>query len=378
MNLIATVMGWVMYLIYQIIPNYGICIILFTIIVKLLSLPPTYKMQVNQARMGLISSKVEKIKKSFANNPQRMQEETNKLYTEEGINQTAGCVGSLLTMILLLGVYSVVMSPLTYILRISKDQLTEAKTLLSDWLVGQNITEKYLSSRPELILLKYAKTNPEIFSSMEGFTDQLASFKNNFLGFDLAGVPNFHPENGWGFTAVMLILLPVITTIVQLLMTVVTQRHSRKVNPAAAQQMGSMNMMLYLSPLMTLWIGLKVPAGMSFYWLMNALISLGTQLALYKYLSGERLVAINEKEKAKQIAKGPTWMQRMMEQSAQMQAEQNGTARNNANQTRYTDGDDGMSRKERAEYEKALIEAARKRAALKYGDAEPEDSSDKK
>lgn len=378
MNLIATIMGWVMYLIYQIIPNYGICIILFTIIIKLLTLPPTYKMQVNQARMGLISSKVEKIKKSFANNPQRMQEETNKLYTEEGINQTAGCLGSLLTMVLLLGVYSVVMSPLTYILRISKDEILQAKDLLSKWLETQNITERYLSSRPELILLKYVKTNPEIFSSMNGFTEKLSSFKNNFLGFDLAGVPSFHPENGWGFTAVMLILLPVMATVVQLLMTIITQRHSRKVNPAAAsaQQMGGMNLMLYLSPLMTLWIGLKVPAGMSFYWLMSSLISLGIQLCLYKYLSGDRLLAINEREKQKQIAKGPTWMQRMMEQSQQM-AEQNGV-RSDANRTSSADGDDGMTRKERAEYEKTLIEAARKRAALKYGDAEPEENADRK
>ena len=84
-----------------------------------------------------------------------------------------------------------------------------------------------------------------------------------------------------------------------------------------------------------------------------------------------------EKEKAKQIAKGPGWMQRMMEQSQQQLAEQeamNGGS-GNGNRTRYMDGDDGMSRKERAEYEKTLIEAARKRAALKYGDDVPEGQS---
>ena len=118
---------------------------------------------------------------------------------------------------------------------------------------------------------------------------------------------------------------------------------------------------------------MSVPAGLSFYWLANGVISLVVQLMLYRYLSGERLLKINEREKQKQLAKGPTWMQRMMEQSAQMQAEQNGY-RSDSNRTRYTDGDDGMSRKERAEYEKTLIEAARKRAALKYGDAVPEDT----
>ena len=378
MNLIAKLLGWVMYVIYKVIPSYGIAIILFTIVVKLLTLPNTYKMQVNSARQGLLAPKLEKLRKSFANNPQRFQEEQNKLYQEEGINQTAGCLGSILTMVLLLGVYQVVMRPLTFVLRLVPDQITEAKDLLVNWLETQNITEKYINGRPELIILKYAKTNPEVFSSMSGFTDKLSGFNNNFLGFDLAGVPSLHPENGWSFTAIMLVLLPVLATIAQLVMTVITQAHSKKTNPAAAQQMGGMNLMLYLSPLMTLWIGMSVPAGMSFYWLVNSVISLIVQLLLYKYLSGERLVKINEREKQKQIAKGPTWMQRMMEQSAQMQAEQNGTgAAGNGNRTRYADGDDGMSRKERAEYEKTLIEAARKRAALKYGDDVPaEQSSD--
>ncbi len=378
MNLIAKLLGWVMYVIYKVIPSYGIAIILFTIVVKLLTLPNTYKMQVNSARQGLLAPKLEKLRKSFANNPQRFQEEQNKLYQEEGINQTAGCLGSILTMVLLLGVYQVVMRPLTFVLRLVPDQITEAKDLLVNWLETQNITEKYINGRPELIILKYAKTNPEVFSSMSGFTDKLSGFNNNFLGFDLAGVPSLHPENGWSFTAIMLVLLPVLATIAQLVMTVITQAHSKKTNPAAAQQMGGMNLMLYLSPLMTLWIGMSVPAGMSFYWLVNSVISLIVQLLLYKYLSGERLVKINEREKQKQIAKGPTWMQRMMEQSAQMQAEQNGTgAAGTGNRTRYADGDDGMSRKERAEYEKTLIEAARKRAALKYGDDVPaEQSSD--
>ncbi len=374
MSLIAKVLGWIMYLIYQLIPSYGIAIILFTIVVKLLTLPNTYKMQINSARQGLLAPKLEKIRKSFVNNPQRIQEEQNKLFQEEGINQTAGCLGSILTMVLLLGVYQVVMQPLTYVLRLAPERITEAKDLLMSWLESQNIVEKNLSARPELLLLKYAKTNPEVFSELGDFTEKLSSFNNNFLGFDLAGVPSLHPENGWSFTAVMLILLPVLSTVMTLISTVITQRHTKKINPAAAQTSAAMNIMLYTMPLWTLWIGMSVPAGLSFYWLVSGAVSLAVQLALYKYLSGERLLKINEREKQKQIAKGPTWMQRMMEESQRQLAEEQNAANGNGNRTRYMDGDDGMSRKERAEYEKTLIEAARKRAALKYGDAVPEET----
>ena len=377
MGLISKLMGTILYGIYQVVHNYGISMILFTILIKLLTLPSTYKMQVNQARQGLIAPKLNKIKKAFPNNPQRQQEEQNKLFTEEGINPSAGCLGSFLTIFLLFPVFFVVLRPLTYILRMPETTITEAKGLLTQWLVNQNLyetaekAEKFVNGRPELLLLQHAKDHPDIFNSMPGFVDQLRGFDNTFLGFDLAGVPSLHPENGWTFTNLMLVLLPILAAVMYLVQTIITQAHSKKVNPDAARQMGAANAVLYLSPLMTIYIGLKAPAGLSFYWLVNAVLTLIVQLLLYKFLSGERLEAINEKEKAKQIAKGPGWMQRMMEQSAAMQAEQNGTG---SNHSKYSDGDDGMSRKERAEYEKKLIEAARKRAALKYGEEPPKDS----
>lgn len=374
-DLIAIPLGWVMYGIYQVVHNYGISLVIFTIFIKLLTLPSTYKMQVNSARMGLIAPKIDKIKKSFPNNPQRVQEEQTKLYSEEGINPGSGCLGSLITMLLLFGVYRVVLKPLTHILRISGETLTQAQTALTSWLDANNITEKYMTARPELIMLKYAKTNPEAFDSISGFADKLRGFENNFLGFDLTGTPNLHPDI-WTKTAILLIALPVLAAFVQLLLTIVTQRHSKKINPAM-QSMGGMSAMLYATPLMTIWIGMSTPAGLSLYWLVNGLLSLVMQMLIYKYLGNkERLLAINETEKQKQLKKGPGFMQRMMEQSAQMQAEQNGAARGEANRTRYADGDDGMSRKERAEYERKLIEAARRRAAEKYGEELPESSSE--
>lgn len=365
-----------MRLIYQIVHSYGISILLFSIIVKLVTLPSTYKMQVNQARLGLLSPKLERIKKAFPNNPQRQQEETTKLYSEEGVNPGSGCLGSLVTLLIVLGVYRVVMQPLTYILRFSSDTISNAKDLLLTWMNGQGIenAERTINVRPELTLLKYAKSNPDIFSPIEGFADKLNDFKNTFLGFDLTGIPSMHPENGWSLTAVMLVLLPVLAALANLIMTIVTQVHNKRTNPSAAQTGGMMNMLLYLSPLMTIWFGMSFPAGVTFYWLANSVVSLIVQILLYRWLRGERLERINQKEKAKVLAKGPSWMQRMMEQSQQLQAQQAGGVRPDANRTQYSDGDDGMSRKERAEYERKLIEAARRRAAEKYGEELPSDS----
>lgn len=370
-DLIAIPFGWFMRMIYQLVDSYGISIILFTIALKLLTFHSSYKTQVNSARIAMLNPKMEKIRKSYANNPQKLQEEQSRLYQQEGINPSAGCLSNLVTMIVLMGVYQVVMRPITYILRM-EEQAAEALTVLSKWLTENNITEKYLSSRPELIILKYAKTNPEIFSSMEGFSDTLLKFKNTFLGFDLGAQPTLSPET-WNATAVLLALIPILSGVLQLVLTIITQQHSKKNNPSM-QGMGAMNIMLYTMPLMSVWIGFSVPAGVGFYWLINSLLSLATTLGLYAYLNPKRMVKINEKEKQKQLAKGPTWTQRMMEASAEYNNEQNGSQRSGGNRTRYADGDDGMSRKERAEYERKLIEAARQRAALKYGETLPEDS----
>ncbi|MDD5946977.1 MAG: YidC/Oxa1 family membrane protein insertase [Oscillospiraceae bacterium] len=376
-NLIAIPFGWLMRLIYQVVNSYGIALILFTVFMKLLALPSNYKTQVNSARIAMLSPKIEKLKKSFANNPQRMQEEQNRLYQEEGINPSAGCLSNLVMMVVLMGVYQVVMRPITHILNMSA-QASEAVKLLSTWLTENQITEKYLNTRPELIILKYAKTNPEIFASISDgeFLSALQGFENTFFGFDLGAQPSLSPAV-WNSTAVLLAMIPILSGVLQLVLTIITQHHNKKANPSM-QGMGAMNIMLYTMPLMSVWIGFAVPAGVGFYWLINSLLSLITTLGLYAYLNPKRMVRINEKEKKKQLAKGPTWTQRMMEASAQYANEQNGGngTQGGGNRTRSADGDDGMSRKERAEYERKLIEAARKRAAEKYGETLSDDDND--
>ncbi|MBR3268759.1 MAG: membrane protein insertase YidC [Oscillospiraceae bacterium] len=371
-DLIAIPFGWVMWAIYQVVHNYGLSILIFTVFVKIITLRSTYKMQVNQARMGLLSGRLAKLRKSFANNQQRFQEEQNRLYTEEGVNPSAGCLSSLLTMFLLFGVYRVVLKPLTFILRVDANTLKQAQAELTKFLGDNKAEINSLKARPELIMLKYRNT-PGAFGDMSGFAEKISKFNVKIFGIDLTAIPTFHPKNGWTLAAFMLVAVPVAAALVQLAMSMISQSHSKKSNPDnPAQSSCMMNAMIYLAPLMTIYFGMIMPAGLAWYWLWNSIFSLIVTLLLYKYLSGERLLSINEKEKQKQLAKGPSWMQRMMEQSAQYQAQQNGRA-GEGNRTRYADGDDGMSRKERAEYEKKLIEAARKRAALKYGESLPEE-----
>ena len=119
-ELIGVPLGYLMSLIYNIVPNYAIAIILFTLVTKLLLFPFNYKTQKNAARMQLLQPKLNKLQKSFANNPTRLQEEQNKLYQEEGVNPMGSCLPAFIQMFLLFGVIDVVYKPIKHVLRLSK------------------------------------------------------------------------------------------------------------------------------------------------------------------------------------------------------------------------------------------------------------------
>ena len=254
-----------MYVINQVVRNYGISIVLFTLVVKLLMFPASYNQQKNMALMQTINPKIAKLKKSFSNNPQKLQMEQSKLMQEEGINPYASCLPTIITMFVLMGVYRVVNRPLTHILHL-KDQAGEAQTLLSAWLAEHDMTEKYMSSRPELIIMQYADSHPEIFSSMNGFVEKVKGFDNSILGIiDLGAQPSLHPDGGWTGTAIALAAIPFLSGLIQLFLTIYSQYHQKKTNPDAPN-MGGMTAMLYIMPIFSIVFAFSVPAGVGFYW----------------------------------------------------------------------------------------------------------------
>ena len=100
-ELLGIPLGWVMYWIYEIVNNYGLSIIIFTLLSKLIMLPASYKQQLGTVRMQSLNPKLRQLKKQYANNPQKMQEEQQKLYQQEGVNPMGSCLPLIVTMIIL-------------------------------------------------------------------------------------------------------------------------------------------------------------------------------------------------------------------------------------------------------------------------------------
>lgn len=359
-DIIGIPFGYLMMLINYAFENYAVSIIVFTIVTKILMFPVNYKTQKSSARMQLLTPKLEKLRKSYANNPQRLQEEQQKLYVQEGINPMASCLPAFIQMFLLFGVLDVVYKPITHILRFGKDIRSQAVKL-----AGTKLNDL----RCELAVMSDLAKDPDKYSGIGGnFFAKVQEFSDNFtiFGANLGKVPTLHPDT-WDKEAIILCCIPFLAGLAQLLSSVYSQIHQKKVNPNM-QGGGCMTFMLYFMPILSIWFAFEVPAGVGFYWIWSALFSFLITFALNQYFSPERIEVINEKEKEKAriyAEKHPekkSFMERVLEQQ-QAALEQS----NPSSGARNKDGSK-ISRSEMNKYNRERINEARKRMAEKYGD----------
>ncbi len=328
--------------------------------------PISFKQQKNIVRTRALAPKMEAIKKAYANNPQRIQEEQLKLQQQEGINPMAGCLPMLLQFFFLFGILDVVYKPLTHILRISSSTINKAKEIVSN-AVPNTFTKNDL--REELKILSYFRENKSEFSSIDGFIDKLSGFNSSFFGIDLGATPQFKPEV-WNKTAILLFLIPVIAGVSQLVLTFITQRIQKK-NTPDMPSMGAMNLLLYIMPVFSVWFAFKVPSGVGFYWIISTIVAIIQTIALDAYFTPERVDIISEKEKEKAKNKKPSvLMQKMIEQQELLNQQNAGNGSKNiaSNRVSYSDGAEKMSRAELNAYNRELLKEARRRMAEKYGD----------
>lgn len=372
-KLIGYPLGFIMYGIYSVVKDYGLALILFTVLIKLLLFPLSYKQQKGIVKQQALTPKLEKLRKSYANNQQKYQEEQMKLYAEEGINPMASCLPMIVQLILVYGILDVVYRPLTHILRLSKDTITTATNILSEYFTTAGINVSNFSTRPELYILSYVKSNPEIFPA--DFVEKVGNFNNTLFGLvDLGQIPTIHPEV-WNASAICLLLIPICSGLFQLILTFYSQVRSRKLNPEMAQTMNSMNVMLYIMPIFSVWIAYSFPAGIGFYWAISSLFSLLQTIFLNTYFNEERSAKILEKERVKyQENRKKGGKQSFMDKMLEQQKAMNNTGNTNKSHTYQSyDERDKLSRSQINEVNRQKINEARKRMAEKYGDDYSED-----
>ena len=302
----AALLRWM----YTLTGSYGVAIIMFSLILKLILLPFQMKSKRSMVRMGRLSSKQAELQKQYAKNQQKYQEELAKLYQEEGINPMSGCLWSLLPMFLLLPLYQIVYRPITHFMGLSEEAMetvrVAAEALGYDASVG-NVAYAQVS------LTEFVSNH---WDSLKDTVDGLMNINFNFLGVNLSKIPS-SALSGFQFKLefIALLMVPVLAAGIQFLFTFVTS----KSNGQSQEQQKSMMTMNIIMPLVSLWWCFSMPAAMGVYWFFNSFFAMIQEFFMGKFYT-KKLDAEEEERAAKREAARKLRMEEAKKRAAEQQA----------------------------------------------------------
>lgn len=308
--------AWLVRLFYNLTNSYGVALILFTLVIKLIMLPFQMKSKKSMMRMSRVSGQMQELQKRYAKNQAKLQEEMQKLYEEEGVNPMSGCLWSLIPFPILIALYSIIRQPITHFMMLSKDVLQTVVQSAAD--AGVNLTNIVMMDKatgaPALKdglyqMAAYGQINlvkavQEMgLSTPDGWFDM----NYNFLGLDLTATPWEYVKN-FTFTWAMIgvILIPILAGLSQFVFSKLTMKTQPQADAAGG---ASMKSMMYMMPLMSVYIAFIMPAALGVYWIAQSVFSLIQEAILNKTFSAK----LSEEEEARFQARQADRQKRMEE-----------------------------------------------------------------
>lgn len=280
MKYILIPFAWLLRLLYTSTGNYGIALILFSLITKLILLPFTAKSKKSMMKTSRLGPKLKELERQCGDDRMKYQQEMQALYKREGVSMTGGCLWSLLPLVLLMALYYVIRQPMTYLMGLSADQITQ----ISDFLTSVNVDlTSTTAAYKEIIMAQHVHQYIDQIHALPGL-ENLLDINFNFLGVNLSQIPQWRwiltgPYTLVGFG---LFIIPIISAASQFISmqisqklngTVATNEKGEKDADAAAAAANSMKTMMYMMPLFSLWIGFSMPASMMIYWIAQAVFN---------------------------------------------------------------------------------------------------------
>lgn len=281
-NFFSNIFGYVLNLIYGLVSNYGLAIILFSVLIKIIMIPLSIKQEKTLRKNQKIQEEMKIIQIKHNGNQEKINQEMMELYKREKMNPFGGCFSIIIQFILLFAMFYLVKSPLTYMKQVKNDVIEKQKTEIRQELGDNSISTSY----PEMSVIKYIKD--------KDMKDNEMYINMDFAGLDLSKVPQ---ENFNDITVFIIPVLYVISSVVSIkLSTSINNKKEKEDNskdekeqkedPAemAAQMNKSMSWMM---PILSVTISLMAPLGLALYWLVNNIIMIAERLILNKIFSKE-------------------------------------------------------------------------------------------
>lgn len=271
MGIILTPFAWLLMVFYDFFESYGLALILFALVIKLVLFPFNLKGKKSMIQMNLLSGKMQQLQKQYGKDRERYNLEIQKLYEKEKVNPMSGCLWSFIPIIFLMVLYGIIREPLVYLMNVPSDMINTVAEI-----TGVANTGTY----PQIAMLE-ALTDPAMLEQVKAALGNagadLFSMNVEFLGISLAKIPqlNFW-TNGLDWGSIGLFLLPLVSVATSVLSMYVSLK-TNQMNRGGEQndQMAKTNRtMMITMPLISLWIGYTVPAGLSIYWIAQYVFSI--------------------------------------------------------------------------------------------------------
>ena len=354
LSAIAKPFGMLMLWLYEFVGNYGVAVILFALIVKLILLPFQMKSKRGMIQQTRLQGRLKEIEKRHGANKQKYNEEVQKLYREEGVNPMSGCIWSLIPFPILIALYQAIRYPLTIMMGVGQDLLAEGGSIATKLAeLGYETTTN--AAYAQIEQSQFITAN---WSAFSGLSDKLRQIDYNFLGLDLGKTPQFKilfSADTWSDKASVKIALLVIIPIVAALLTWLQSWLSQKTMPKAPDAtedptQKTMGMMNVFMPLMTLWFAFLMPAALGLYWIASSLFAMIQEVILNKYYG--KKIAIEDAERIALRAQKEKELEEKRQETERLKAE-NATERNaNTSKKKQRISDREDRREKTAEWER--------------------------
>ena len=276
MGAIANLFGYLLNFLYNIFNNYGIAIIIFSVILRIILIPITISQQKSMKKNAAMQEKMNEIQRKYKNNPEKVNQETMDLYKREKVNPFSGCLSSILQIIIILSVFWLVSKPLTYMKKVDTE-------VINGYIEEIKNEDGKSSGYPEIQVIQRRAS-----------TDEAVNVNMDFFGLDLSKVPNQHMND---YTVYIIPVLYVITSYVSIKITNGKNKKKEKTSSEekteaeekadesleAMQEMS--NSMTYMIPIMSISIAFIAPLGLALYWLVSNVLIIIERLIIDKIYS---------------------------------------------------------------------------------------------
>lgn len=284
--------GMILSAIYRAVGSYGLAVILFAVLAKIILMPLAYKNKKSMKKMQALSAKQQELQKKYGKNRERLNEEIQRLYEKEGVSPMSGCLTTFIQLPIMMALYYAVQRPLTYMVGLYEADIAGLANLVGVEITAQNTYTVQLTIAEALNKFVDAAGNfgAEVQNALvtDGIMQYMFPINFDFMGLNLSQTPSIKEFS-------ILWLIPILSGLTAFLSSMAMQ----KLQGTSQQMQGSMKTMLYLMPLMSVYFGFILPASIGIYWIANNLLSIVQEVILQQMTKNQDVSLVSDAGKKK-------------------------------------------------------------------------------